>query len=164
MKPGDNIEIRLASAADAAAVQSLIVDLAETIGASDRVKSTVEDFHNALSGQEPDIRAFLIEQNQVPVGLAVFFLTFSTWRGKRGAYLQDIYLHPGLRGTGAGKRLLARVAAWAIDKGADHLRLSVDSDNNSAQAFYESIGMTFCEEERILQISDGELAQLGSLE
>jgi ribosomal protein S18 acetylase RimI-like enzyme len=164
LKPGDDIQIRLASADDAAAVQSLIVDLAETVGGSDRVKSTVEDFHNALSGAEPDIYALMLEQDQVPVGLAVFFLTFSTWRGKRGAYLQDIYLQPGLRGTGAGKRLLAQVAAWAIDKGADHLRLSVDSDNKSAQAFYESIGMKLCEEERVYQISDDDLVQLGSFE
>lgn len=164
MKPGRDIHIRLASADDAAAVQSLIVDLAESIGELNRVKSTVEDFHRALSGAEPEIHALLADQNQNPVGLAVFFLNFSTWRGKSGVYLQDIYVHPDLRNTGTGKQLLVRVAAWAIDKGADHLRLSVNGDNSSAQAFYKSCGMKFCEEERIYQISDDDFMNLGSLE
>ena len=164
MKPGDDIHIRLASADDAAAVQSLIVDLAESIGALNRVQSTVEDFHRALSGAEPAIHALLVEQDHQVVGLAVFFLSFSTWRGKSGVYLQDIYVHPRLRGTGTGRKLLARVAAWATDRRADHLRLSVDGGNSGAQAFYERLGMRFCEEERIYQISGDDLMNLRSIE
>jgi len=128
----------------------------------DRVCSSVENFRDALSGRDPAIHAFLVEQDRKPVGMAIFFLTFSTWRGNRGVYLQDIYLHPKLRGSGVGKNLLAKVVAWAIDRGADHLRLSVDSENTSARAFYESIGMTYRRKEMTYQISDDEFEGLGT--
>jgi len=164
LKSNDEIRIRLASEEDAAAVHSLVLELAEAIGELDRVQSTVEEFRGALSGEYPAIYALLAEQDQESVGLAIFFLNLSTWRGKYGAYLQDIYVRPRLRGTGTGKKLLAQVAAWAIDRGADHLRLSVGTGNSEARAFYERVGIRCCEEERIYQVSDNELLKLGSLE
>jgi ribosomal protein S18 acetylase RimI-like enzyme len=162
LKSDDGISIRLASAEDAKEIHSLVVDLAGSMGELDRVSSTVENFRDALSGGDPAIHTFLVERNSKPVGMAIFFLTFSTWRGNRGVYLQDIYLHPDARGTGTGKKLLAKVVAWAVDRGVDHLRLSVDSGNRSAQAFYESIGMMNCSEELTYQISDRNFSDLGA--
>ena len=162
MNPDDGITIRLACAEDAEQVHSLIVELAEAIDELDRVSSSVDDFRSVLSGPNPGIHAFLVERNLEQVGIAIFFLSFSTWRGNWGVYLQDIYVRADSRGTGAGKVLLANVAAWGIERGADHLRLSVDSDNNSAQAFYESIGMTYRSKEMIYQISGNHFKQLGT--
>jgi ribosomal protein S18 acetylase RimI-like enzyme len=162
LKSDNGIRIRLASADDAEQVHSLIVELAEAIGELHRVSSSVDDFRGALSGPDPAIHAFLVERNLERIGLAIFFLSFSTWRGKWGVYLQDIYIRADSRGTGAGKVLLANVAAWGIERGADHLRLSVDRDNTPARSFYEKIGMTFCSKEMIYQISDDEFNQLGS--
>lgn len=162
MKSDSEITVRLASTDDAVAIQSLVVDLATAIDQLDKVSSTAEDFREALSSSEPEIHALLVERDRQPVGLAIFFLTFSTWRGNKGVYLQDIYLHPDMRGTGAGKKLMARVIAWSVEKGADHLRLSVDIKNTSAQLFYESVGMTLCDKEMIYQISDMNFEELGA--
>lgn len=162
MKPDDGIAIRLASADDAEKIQLLVVDLAEATGELNGISSSADDFRRALSGPDPAIHAFIVERNLEPVGVAIFFLTFSTWRGNQGVYLQDIYLCADSRGTGAGRRLLAKVAAWAVERGADHLRLSVDNDNDSAQAFYESIGMTYRSKEMIYQISGNDFKQLGT--
>jgi len=161
LNPNNGITIRLAGAEDAEQVHSLIVELAEAIGELDRVSSSIDDFRKALSGPNPGIHAFLVERNLEQIGIAIFFLAFSTWRGNWGVYLQDIYIRADSRGTGAGKVLLANVAAWGIERGADHLRLSVDSDNTPARSFYESTGMTFCSKEMIYQISDDEFRQLG---
>ena len=162
MKLDNEIAIRLASADDAGSVHSLIVDLAEAIGELHRVSSSVDDFRSALSGPNPGIHAFVVERNLERIGVAIFFLSFSTWRGNWGVYLQDIYVRADSRGTGAGKVLLANVAAWGIERGADHLRLSVDGDNTTARSFYERSGMTFCSREMIYQISDDEFRQLGT--
>jgi ribosomal protein S18 acetylase RimI-like enzyme len=157
------ITVRPASADDAKVIRSLVIELAVAMDELDKVSSSIKDFRDALSGTDPAIHGLLVEQDGKPVGMAIFYLTFSTWRGSRGVYLQDIYLHPNVRGTGAGKQLLAKVVAWAIDRDADHLRLSVDSDNTNAQLFYESIGMSFCKKEKIYQISDQSLQQLGAV-
>jgi len=162
LNPDDGITIRLASADDAEAIHLLVLGLADATGELNRISSSADDFRSALSGPDPAIHAFVVERNLEPVGVAIFFLTFSTWRGNMGVYLQDIYLRMDCRGTGAGKILLAKVAAWAVERGADHLRLSVDRDNNSAQAFYESIGMTYCSKEMVFQISDDAFKQLGT--
>jgi ribosomal protein S18 acetylase RimI-like enzyme len=65
-----------------------------------------------------------------------------------------MYVSPAWRGNGGGKKLLARVVSWAAEHGADHLRLSVDSDNQEAQAFYQKAGMSYCNKEMIYQIED----------
>ena len=162
MKSDNGITIRLASADDAEQIHALVVELAEAIGELDRVNSSVDDFRSALSGPNPGIHAFLVERNLEQIGIAIFFLSFSTWRGNWGVYLQDIYVRADSRGTGAGKVLLASVAAWGVERGADHLRLSVNSDNTTARSFYERNGMSFCSKEMIYQISDEEFRQLGT--
>jgi len=158
----NGISFRLACAENAEQVHALIVELAEAIGELDRVSSSVDDFRRALSGPDPAINALLVERNSVQIGVAIFFLSFSTWRGNWGVYLQDIYIRADSRGTGAGRVLLAKVAAWGVEREADHLRLSVDSENTIARSFYERSGMTFCSKEMIYQISDDEFRQLGS--
>lgn len=142
------------------AIHRLVVALAESLGDQEKVSATADDIYRALSGISPAIHALIAEQNQTVVGAAIFFLTFSTWRGNRGVYLQDIYLDPQLRGAGCGKQLIASVASWAAAHDADHLRLSVDSNNKAAQSFYASIGMAYCEKEMIYQISGDKFAAL----
>lgn len=149
---GNKITIRLATSDDAAAVHSMIIELARSMHADAKVSSSIQDFVNAMSGNNPAVHAMIAEKNSKTVGLSVFFLTFSTWRGSRGVYLQDIYVAEEFRTTGLGKRLIAAVINWAADRGADHLRLSVDRDNTGAQTFYESIGLSFREDEMIFAV------------
>ena len=154
MKSSEPNTIRQASADDAVAIHALIAALAESLGDRNRVSATVSDIRAALSGAEPALYAFIAERDEQVLGGATFFLTFSTWRGTRGVYLQDIYVSPAWRGSGGGKKLLASVVSWAAEHGADHLRLSVDHDNPEAQAFYQNAGMSYCDKEMIYQIED----------
>jgi len=143
-------------------VHALIVEMAHALDAQAQVRSTVEDFVDAMSGDNAAIHVLLAERGTVPLGITIFFLTFSTWRGTLGVYVQDIYVTPEGRGTGIGRTMLSKVAAWAAERGADHLRLSVDRDNAEAQAFYEKIGMSYCDDEMIYRITGSRFHDLGS--
>jgi len=162
LRANAGISTRFASSEDAVLVHTMIIEMAHAMDAKARVRSTVEDFASAMAPDTADIHVLLAERGTVPVGITIFFLTFSTWRGALGVYVQDIYVTPEGRGTGIGKRMLSEVAAWASERGADHLRLSVDRDNVAAQAFYENIGMKFCEEEMIYRITGEKFEALGS--
>ena len=162
MSANTEISTRYASAEDAVLVHALIIEMAHAMDAQAKVRSTVEDFAHAMAPDNADIHVLLAERGGVPVGITIFFLTFSTWRGSLGVYVQDIYVTPEGRGTGIGKRLLSEVAAWASERGADHLRLSVDRENVAAQAFYENIGMKHCDEEMIYRITGASFEELGS--
>lgn len=142
-------------------MHSMIVEMAHAMDAQAKVRSTVEDFADAMTGENAAIHVLLAERGAVPIGITIFFLTFSTWRGNLGVYVQDIYVTPEGRGTGIGRTMLSRVAAWAAERGADHLRLSVDRDNTDAQAFYENVGLSYCDEEMIYRITGSRFNALG---
>lgn len=155
------ISIRQASVQDAPVIFGMIVELAESTDAAARVSSTADDITEALSGENPEVHALIAESDGSPVGVAVFFLTYSTWRGTRGVYLQDIYLASTVRGTGLGTRLMRETVRWSKRLGADHLRLAVDRDNSDAQEFYASIGLRFRDDEKIYQIDDDAFDAMG---
>jgi GNAT superfamily N-acetyltransferase len=157
-----HITTRFASPADAETVHGALLELAASMNESHRVFSTAADIRTALSGNTPDIHAIVAESNNEAVGLGVFFLTFSTWRGARGVYLQDIFVADGMRGTGLGARLLREVISWGVDQGADHLRLSVDRHNEIARSFYESLGLSLRNDEMIYTIIGDACIELGA--
>ena len=161
MNTDTTISIRMASADDADVIHRLVIELAEQLDVREKVGSSSKDIHTALLGAEPAVHALLAEQGGNAIGVAIFFLTYSTWRGSNGVYLQDIYLRPGNREAGAGRMLLSKLAAWAAAQGADHLRLSVDADNVAAQSFYRHIGMSDRNDEMIFQISGRDFQALG---
>jgi GNAT superfamily N-acetyltransferase len=147
-KPAD-IAIRPASRLDAAVVHAMLLKLALSLGAERKIRNTVADIQEALSGDPPAIHAFIADKNGKPVGLAIVFLNFSTWRGSPGVYVQDMFVASSARGSGLGRKLMQAVAAWGQERGADHLRLSVDPENVSARAFYSSAGLRLREDELI---------------
>ena len=161
MKTDTDISFRVASADDAGAIHALILELAEQMGDREKVGSTSKDMRTALLGAEPAVHALLAEQGDEAIGVAIFFLSYSTWRGSNGVYLQDIYLRPGKREAGTGKKLLSKIAEWATAQGADHLRLSVDVENLAAQSFYRHIGMSDRDDEMIFQITGRDFQELG---
>ena len=157
-----NITTRFGTADDASIIHEMLLRLADSMKVTLEISSTAQEIGNALSGTVPDIHAIIAEKNGSPVGLAIFFLTFSTWRGTRGTYLQDIYVADDVRGGGLGARLLQEVAAWSGKQGADHLRLSVDRGNTAAQVFYEKLGMSFRDDEMIYTIVGDAMVDMGS--
>lgn len=147
------IVIRPASIGDAEAIQSMVAALArETVGEIQQVLS-VDAVHHFGFGPEKSFESLVAEQGGEIVAAVIMFDEFSTWRGQKGVYILDIYIAPPARGLGLGRRLVARVADWALLRGAQYVRLSVDEENLQAINFYEAIGFREAAHDRIFVLS-----------
>ena len=142
-------DIRPAVASDAGAIHAALLGIAEAVGETGRVRSTVEDIRRHGFCAEPAFEALVAEADGAVVGLCLFFRSFSTWTGKPGAYVQDLYVAPAWRGRGVAEALLKRLAATVRDRGGAYVRLSVDAGNTDAQAFYRRVGLAWSSKERI---------------
>jgi ribosomal protein S18 acetylase RimI-like enzyme len=143
--------IRLATIDDAEAMHAMIVALARDVGESDRVVSSVEDFRQFGFSATPSFQALIGEQAGEPVGLCLFFYSYSSWKGRLGVYVQDLYVSSSQRGTGLGRRLIAETARRAGERGAAYMRLSVNRSNEPAKAFYSRIGLQLADQECIFK-------------
>jgi GNAT superfamily N-acetyltransferase len=135
-----NIAIRDATPSDAAAIHALIVELAIYEKAEHEVIASVADIENSLFGEGTPARGLICERDGQIIGYAIYFLSYSTWLGRKGMYLEDLYISLAHRGEGAGKRLLRHLARIASDSGCGRLEWSVLDWNEPAIRFYESIG------------------------
>ena len=159
---GNESSVRLASTGDAETIHSMILALGASMGEAHKIRSVIQDFERHGFGTDPLFEVFIAERDGTAVGLSLFFHTFSTWLGEPGIYVQDLYVADSERGTGLGRRLLAATAAYGHERGATHLRLTVDSSNMSARQFYEHVGMDFRDKEQSFHIgSDAFLALAG---
>jgi GNAT superfamily N-acetyltransferase len=132
--------IRPATADDAELLHALIVDLAVYEREPDAVEATPDDLRAQLSQARPPFEAVIAEHEGVAVGFALFFHNYSTWRGRHGLYLEDLYVRPEARGQGHGRALLAHLAGLALDRGCARLEWSVLDWNTPAVEFYEALG------------------------
>ncbi len=152
--------IRRAGAADAGAIHALVVELAATLGRTDRIASSIADIRDHGFGPDPAFEALIAERDGAAVGLCLFIESFSSWDGRRGVYIQDIFVSEAARGFGLGRRLLAAAAAISRARGGSYLRLSVEAENHRAQAFYSRVGLTWSRSERIYQVRGDDFAAL----
>lgn len=143
------ITIRQATIQDTALLHQAIVKLAESMDAVERVKSTPDDLRHHGFGDNPAFEAVIAEIDGDFGGMCLYFSSFSTWRGKPGIYIQDIFVEGRFRGRKIGERLLRAVAERGLAKGAAYLRLSVEADNHGAQGFYTHLGIEWSRSERI---------------
>ena len=134
------IEIRKASAEDAGLILRFITDLAIYEKAGDAVSATESDIKQTLFGEGSTTRAVICEIDRQAAGFAVYFFNYSTWLGKHGLYLEDLYISPQFRGTGAGKALLVHLAKIAVSNQCGRLEWSVIDWNEPAIEFYKSLG------------------------
>jgi GNAT superfamily N-acetyltransferase len=132
--------IRVARPEDVGAMVGLIGDLAEYERARHEVQITDADLHGALFGAKPAVFALVAEADGEVVGVALWFLTFSTWLGRHGIYLEDLYVTPSRRGEGHGKALLATLARRCVERGYGRLEWSVLDWNTPAIDFYVGLG------------------------
>ena len=132
--------IRPATVADVAAIHDLICDLATYERARDEVKATPDQLRIALFGPTPGAHALVAETAGQVVGFALYFLSYSTWEGVHGIYLEDLYVRPEHRGSGLGTALLSSLAAIAEARGHARLEWSVLDWNTPSIAFYRSLG------------------------
>lgn len=135
-----SLTIRKAKLNDAALILRFVKELAVYEKAEHEVVATVNDIEQSIFNDKHNTDAIIGEIDGEPVGFAVFFFNYSTWQGKHGLYLEDLYVSPESRGSGAGKALLKYLAKLAVDKGCGRFEWSVLNWNEPAIQFYQSIG------------------------
>jgi len=133
--------IRTAVPDDVPVLLDLIAELAEYEGAPHHAKATAAQLHEALFGPYPAVFAHIAVDDGTgePVGMALWFLNYSTWDGVHGIYLEDLYVRPAARGLGLGRALLATLARLCVARGYARLDWSV-LDWNPARDFYAALG------------------------
>lgn len=132
--------IRPATAADVPLILRLIRELAEYERLDHEVTATEDDLRESLFGAKPVIEVVIAEADGDVAGYALFFHNYSTFLCKRGIYLEDLFVRPGIRGQGIGKLLLSHVARLAVDRGCHRFEWAVLDWNESAIAFYRRLG------------------------
>ena len=157
----DAVAIRPAEPRDARAIHGLVRELAEYERLTHLCTGSTDDFARALFGERPAAEVLVAEVDDAIVAFALYFSTFSTFLAKRGLWLEDLYVKPGLRGHGLGGRLLRAVAAIAIERGCGRFEWSVLDWNAPAIGFYERLGATVMPDWRIARVTGDALASLG---
>jgi GNAT superfamily N-acetyltransferase len=147
----------------------LILDLIRALAAYERepdaVTTTEADLLRDGFGAHPVFECLIAEDGAgEPAGFALFFYNYSTWRGRTGIHLEDLFVLPKFRGLGIGKSLLARVAARAAEQGCVRLQWDVLEWNQTAIDFYQGLGAQFLDEWRIMRVNDEAIQSLASLE
>jgi ribosomal protein S18 acetylase RimI-like enzyme len=142
------VTIRPARLEDAGALHEALLKLGRHLGAAHRITATADDLRRFGFGGTPAFEALVAEAEGTVCGIAIFFPIFSTWRGCPGVYVQDLFVEAHMRGQGVGERLLRHVAAISRGRGGGYLRLAVDANNLSAQAFYDRLGIGWVREDR----------------
>ena len=135
-----NVTLRDATPADVPAVLGFIRELAEYEHLAHQVVATEADVQAALFGPRPCAEVVLACIDGIPVGFALYFHNFSTFLGKPGIYLEDLYVRPEARGRGAGKQLLAWLARTALERGCARLDWAVLDWNEPSIGFYRGLG------------------------
>ncbi len=148
-----SLSIRQAAPADSALIFSLVRELADYEKLTHEVAATERDIAAVLFAAEPRVFCDIAEWDGEPVGFALWFLNFSTFRGRHGIYLEDIFVRPAFRQKGIGKALLKRLAARCIDNGWARFEWAVLDWNEPSIQFYRSIGAQVMEQWKICRLS-----------
>ncbi len=148
-----NFTIRPATIVDAPIILQLIRDLATYERAPNEVAATEEQLVDVLFGERPVAEVLLAFEDEMPIGFAVFFHNFSTWLGRPGLYLEDLFVKPEARGKGYGRALLIHLAKIARDRGCGRMEWAVLDWNEPAIQFYKKIGAVPMKEWRIFRMT-----------
>jgi GNAT superfamily N-acetyltransferase len=140
------VTIRPAALADAALILSFVRDLAEYEKLLHAVEATQAHIEAALFGEHPKAFCDIAEIDGEPVGFALWFYNFSTFVGRHGIYLEDLFVRPAARGSGAGKALLANLARRCVTENLGRLEWAVLDWNAPSIAFYDSLGAAAMDE------------------
>jgi GNAT superfamily N-acetyltransferase len=157
-----DFRIEPASEADVPLLLRMIHALAEYEGLAHDVVATEEGMRQALFGDHPFAEAVIGYAGAEPVGFALFFHNFSTFRGAPGMYLEDLFVEPAWRGRGFGQRLFAHVAAVAVARGCYRMEWSVLDWNQPAIAFYRRAGALPMDEWTVFRLTGGTLKSLAA--
>jgi len=135
-----SLTIRPAVRTDAAQILAFITELADYERARHEVIASVADIERSLFDEGSTVHSLICERDGQAIGFAVYFYSYSTWLGRNGIYLEDLYVTPEQRGDGAGRTLLRHIAREAVANGCGRLEWSVLDWNEPAIGFYQSLG------------------------
>jgi len=152
--------IRFATAEDAGLVLEFIEGLADYEKLAHEVTADEERLRRTLFGDRPAAEVLIAECDGAPAGFALFFHNYSTFLARPGLYLEDLYVRPALRGKGIGGRLLARLAAIAVERGCGRFEWSVLDWNEPAIRFYRNLGAEPMDGWTVFRITGSALARL----
>ena len=155
-----SLHIRRARPTETGLVLSLIRELAEYEKLLHEVEATEAMIDAALFGDNPLLFCEIAEWDGEPAGFAVWFVNFSTFSGRSGIYLEDLFVRPAYRGQGIGKALLAYLAKLCVEKGWARLQWSVLDWNTPSIAFYKSLGAVMMDEWTVCRVNGPALAAL----
>ena len=156
----DRVTIRPAAALEMPLVLAFIRELAEYERLTDQVVATEADLSKALTGPRPYAEVVFGCLDGDAVGFALFFHNFSTFRGKPGIYLEDLYVRPEARGHGVGKQLLSWLARTALERGCARLEWSVLDWNEPAIGFYHGLGAVALDDWTVMRVTGAALERL----
>lgn len=156
-------KIRPATRGDVPQILRFIRALAAYERKSDEVKATEDDLLRDGFGANPFFSCLIAEYDDRAAGFALYFFNYSTFLGRPGLYVEDIFVEPELRGLGIGKGLLERVAAIAVEKGCPRLQWEVLDWNTPAIEFYRAMGAEFLDEWRNVRVTGEALRRLAGL-
>jgi GNAT superfamily N-acetyltransferase len=157
MEPG---RVRPAVRADGPVICRLIRELAAYENALDHVEVTEAGLDAVLFGPEPSVFAHVAEYRGVVAGFALWFVNFSTWTGRHGIYLEDLFVSPAVRGSGLGRALLAELAGICVERGYGRLEWSVLDWNAPALGFYAALGAETMNDWRVNRLTGTSLQAL----
>jgi len=148
-----SLSIRAAVPADSALIFSLVRELADYEKLTPEVDATEQAIAAALFSDAPRLFCDIAEWNGEPAGFSVWFLNFSTFRGRHGLYVEDLFVRPPYRGNGIGKALMARLARACVDQGLARFEWAVLDWNVASIAFYRSIGAQVMDDWKICRLT-----------
>jgi GNAT superfamily N-acetyltransferase len=154
------IAIRPATIDDVPLILTFIRELAEYEKLAHEVVAREEDFREALFGERASAEAIIASVDEEPVGYALFFRNFSTFLGKPGLYLEDLYVRPSSRGLGAGRALFEHLARLVVERGWGRFEWSVLDWNAPSIAFYKKMGATAMDEWTVFRLTDRQIGRL----
>ena len=154
------LTIRQATVVDVPVILQLIRDLAAYERAPNEVTATKEQLVDVLFGKKPTAEVLLAFENETPVGFAVFFHNFSTWLGRPGLYLEDLFVKPEMRGKGYGRALLVDLAKIARQRGCGRMEWAVLNWNDPAIQFYRKLGAKPMDEWTVFRLTHDGIAKL----
>ena len=162
-RPMNRTLLRHARVEDVDLVLELIRGLADFENLSHQVQATREQLQETLFGAKPAAEVVLACEGETVVGFAVFFPNFSTFLGKPGLYLEDLYVRPEFRGRGHGRALLRHLATLALERGCGRFEWTVLDWNESAIEFYRRQGAEVLPQWRICRVTGEALAQMAAV-
>lgn len=159
----NSLKIRFAKPGDAKLVHNFIQGIAEYEKLTHELVATEEDVRDALAGDHPRVEVLLADWEDEPAAFALFFHNFSTFVGRRGLYLEDLYVKPEFRGKGIGKRLLLELVRIAKERKCGRMEWVALDWNKNAIDFYDQLGAKQMKEWILFRLPESEIQKLAAI-